>query len=68
MFLMGLFPATPLLSRCGNAVMQQEVGHKAGHLAEEAGQATLADMQARQPAFAGATISAPVDATLSDSR
>ena len=34
MFLMGPFPSHP-----GNAVMQQEVGHKAGHLAEEADQA-----------------------------
>ena len=45
--------------------MQQEVDHKAGHLAEEAGQATLADMQGQAVAKAWQSHhSVPVDATL----
>ena len=45
--------------------MQQEVGHKAGHPAEEAGQATLVDMQGQAVAKTWQSHhSAPVDAGL----
>ena len=61
----GRFPATPLLNLPGNAVMQQEVGHKVGHMAQEAGQAELVDVQGQAVANTWQNHhSAPVDAAL----
>lgn len=46
-------------------MMQHEVGHEAGHLAQEAGQAALVDMQGQAVAKAQESHhSAPVDAAL----
>lgn len=59
------YPAAPLRNPPGNAVMQHEVGHEAGHLAQEAGQATLVDVQGQAVAEAQESHhSAPVDAAL----
>lgn len=40
----GCHPATPLCNPPGNAVMQHEVNHEAGHVAQEASQAVLVDV------------------------
>lgn len=61
----GAHPATPLCNPAGDAVVQHEVSHEAGHLAQEAGQAALVHMQGQAVAEAQqGHHSAPVDAAL----
>lgn len=39
------YPAAPLRDPAGNVILQHEVDHEAGHLAQEAGQALAIDVQ-----------------------
>lgn len=62
---LGTHPASPLRDPPGDAVMQHEVDHEAGHLAQEASQSTLVDIQGQAVAETQESHhSAPVDATL----
>lgn len=61
----GTHPTTPLRDPPGDAATQHEVGHKAGHLAQEAGQAALVDVEGQAVAETQQSHhAAPVDAAL----
>ena len=61
----GTHPATPLRDPPGDGATQHEVGHEAGHLAQEAGQAALVDVEGQAVAEAQQSHhAAPVDTAL----
>lgn len=61
----GTHPAASLRNPSGNIMVQNDISQKAGHLAQEAGQTTLVDVQGQAVAKAQESHhTAPADATL----
>lgn len=61
----GTHPTASLRDPSGNVMVQYDVNQKAGHLAQEAGQTTLVDVQGQTVAKAQESHhTAPADATL----